>query len=826
MKKFANWIVKYNKVIFAVFMALLIVCGSLIYFVYQRVNYDLTSYLPEGYNTYDGYKILNKYFNIQGDVELGITANEEKAGKIAEKIKNTEGVSFLLWHQDLSMIEDFGIGTDEDYQRLSHLFKQEKGNGVSDWAMLISLNDPPSSIAALKVLGKIEKILKSEVGEKNYYLAGMTQIANDLFQSTLSELLLYCAIAGAIVVIILLLTTSSLTEPIVLLITMIISIILNIGTNIIFPSTSIITFACSAILQLGLSMDYSIFMMHAFKDKLKFTLDPKEALKQAIPETTKAVAASALTTIGGFLALLVMKFSIGFDLGLSLAKGIIMSFLCVVFMQPALILMTEKGRKRTTHRCLDVKFRPLVKRAIKWKPIFLAVLLMAIVPIFYVQQFTLQYKYIKFMDSKGDGSNKEIMADTLANQVIIALPIEGNVESVEKHYKFVSELNKLEKTGDLSFTLGLCSLIPYNTDVKANFGYGELKLKSQVAIATMVGLIQSKQNNEAKTSEAQAAALEDLSTYLDLGGMLISGGYTIYTVGLNRNIDVESKRSFNILNSIQKTAEDIFADKDENGNAYKYRENGEKYVYMTGITQAAADFAEITPNDFLMVTIISVVVIFVIILLHLKSLKLATLLIALIEFGIWLNLSLQHVFSGGTINFMSYLIIGAVQLGSTVDYAILVASKYKELRKRFKAPQAAYMATTSSSMSILTSAAIMSGACLSVFFVSSNLIVQEMTFLIARSSIISALLVIFFLPALLSAFDRNKGGEINFFLTPNLRRITKKNIQIFSKSERKKAKTEQIISEMEVNQMIDGTVCKSKSDEDVSGESLNDDEIK
>lgn len=821
MKKFANWIVKYNKVIFAVFMALLVVCGSLIYFVYQRVNYDLTSYLPEGYNTYDGYKILNKYFNIQGDVELGITATEENAEIIAEKIKNTEGVSFLLWHQDLSMIEDFGIGTDEDYLRLSNLFKQEKENGIYDWAMLISLNDPPSSIAALKALGKIEKILKTTAGENNYYIAGMTQIANDLFQSTLSELLLYCAIAGAIVVIILLLTTSSLTEPLVLVLTMVVSIILNLGTNIIFPSTSIVTFACSAILQLGLSMDYSIFMMHAFKDKLKFTLDPKEALKQAIPETTKAVAASALTTIGGFLALLVMKFSIGFDLGLSLAKGIIMSFLCVIFMQPALILMTEKGRKRTAHRCLDIKFRPLVKRAIKWKPIFIAVLLLAIVPIFYVQQFTLQYKYIKFMDSEGDGSNKEIMADTLANQVIIALPIEGTVESVEKHYKFVSELNRLEETGDLSFTLGLCSLIPYNTDVKANFGYGELKLKSQVAIATMVGLIQAKQNNE-----AQSAALEDLATYLDLGGMLISGGYTIYTVGLNRNIDVESRHSFDILHTIQKAAEDIFCDRDENGVAYKFRENGEKYVYMTGITQAAADFAEITPNDFLMVTIISVVVIFVIILLHLKSFKLATLLIALIEFGIWFNLALQHVFSGGTINFMSYMIIGAVQLGSTVDYAILVASKYKELRKRFKAPQAAYMATISSSMSILTSASIMSGACLSVFFVSSNLIVQEMTFLIARSSIISALLVIFFLPALLSAFDKNKGGEINFFLTPDLRRITKKNIQIFSKSERKKAKTEQIISEMEVDQMIDDNSLKGQSDKNVSGESLNDDEIK
>lgn len=822
MKKFADWIVKHNKVIFAVFMALLVICGSLIYFVYQKVNYDLTSYLPEGYNTYDGYKILNKYFNIQGDVELGITASEDDAKTIAEGIRNTEGVSFLLWHEDLSMIEDFGIGDNEEYQNLAHLFKQENGE-IYDWAMLISLNDPPSSIEALKTLGKIEDILKGKIGENNYYIAGMTQIANDLFQSTLSELLLYCAIAGAIVVIILLLTTSSLTEPIVLAMTIVVSIILNLGTNIIFPSTSIVTFACSAILQLGLSMDYSIFLMHSFKDKLKFTLDPKEALRQALPETTKAVAASALTTIGGFLALMVMKFSIGFDLGLSLAKGIIMSFLCVIFMQPALILMTEKGRKKTVHRCLDIKFRPLVKRAIKWKPIFILILLLAIVPIFYVQQFTLEYKYIKFMDAQGDGSNKEIMADTLANQVIIALPIEGNVDSVEKHYKFVNELNKLEETGDISFTLGLCSLIPYDTYVSADLGLGETKIKSQFAIATMVGLIQAKQSS---SSEASESALSDLDTYLNMGEMLISGGYTIYTVGLNREIDVESQRSFDILNKIQTMAEDIFADRDENGNKYTYRENGEKYVYMTGITQAAADFAEITPDDFLLVTIISVVVIFVIILCHLKSLKLATLLIALIEFGIWLNLAMQHIFSGGTINFMSYLIIGSVQLGSTVDYAILVASKYKELRKRFKAPQAAYMATTSSTMSILTSAGIMSGACLSVYFVSSNLIVKEITFLIARSSIIAALLVIFFLPALLSFFDKDKGGEINFFLTPKLRKITKHNIQILSVSDKKKEKKELVLSQMEVDAMIDGSVEEESDASEISGESVNDDDFK
>ena len=185
------------------------------------------------------------------------------------------------------------------------------------------------------------------------------------------------------------------------------------------------------------------------------------------------------------------------------------------------------------------------------------------------------------------------------------------------------------------------------------------------------------------------------------------------------------------------------------------------------------------------VTIISVIVIFVLISMHLKSFKLSAILVLLIEFGIWLNLAMQHIFAGGVINFISYMIIGAIQLGSTVDYAILIASKYKKLRERFKPRQAAYMATSTSATSVLTSASIMASACLSVYFVSSNLIVKEITFLIARSSIISALLVIFFLPAILCIFDRERGDEINFFYTPNLRKISLKNIRVFDRKKQK-----------------------------------------
>lgn len=787
MKKLADFIVKYNKIILAVFIALFLVFGGLIYLVYKNINYDITTYLPKDYNTAQGYEILNKYFDLHGDVEIGLVATEDKAHDIADKIKANDGVAFALWYDDLSKMENLGLAGTAEYEKFVKIFKTSYEGDRYNFAFLIALKDKPSTPEALETLKEIKNVLNEAVGSENYHIAGMTQLSDDLYQTTLYELLVYLACAGAVVIIILLLTTSSLTEPIVLAITMVVSIILNLGSNIIFPSTSILTFACSAVLQLSLSMDYAIFLSHAYKDKLKYTLDPKEAMRQAIPETSKAIIVSALTTIGGFLALLVMKFGFGGELGLVLAKGIILSLLSVIFLQPALMLLTDKGRQKTTHRSLDVRFRPLIKRSIKWKPVLLAVLIALAPCAFYVQQFTLDYSYIKFMEKDSDGSEKEVMAETLANEIIVSLPIDDNTESIENHYLFVNKINKLIDENKLDFCLGICSIIPYNRDVNVKLPiFGQMNIKTQKAIELMVGIIQSFESSglSINPDSTDDPDLKQNLEYMKVGSLLIGGNYTVYTIALDKSINPESDEGIAILNQIQKIAEDIFCPV-ENGKKIYTNENGEKYVNLTGVTQLADDFKEITPTDFMWVTIISVIVIFVLISMHLKSFKLSTILVLLIEFGIWLNLAMQHIFAGGVINFISYMIIGAIQLGSTVDYAILIASKYKKLRERFKPRQAAYMATATSATSVLTSASIMASACLSVYFVSSNLIVKEITFLIARSSIISALLVIFFLPAILCIFDRERGDEINFFYTPNLRKISLKNIRVFDRKKQK-----------------------------------------
>ena len=287
-----------------------------------------------------------------------------------------------------------------------------------------------------------------------------------------------------------------------------------------------------------------------------------------------------------------------------------------------------------------------------------------------------------------------------------------------------------------------------------------------------------------------AELLPDLNGMQEQMGMFssyVNGGYTMYTVGINPAIDFESETSFGILRKIKVIANEIFGF------------TGMR-CYFTGYTQGAYDFAAVTPGDYNMVTAISIVAILLILIFTLGGIKFPVLLVALIEFGIWVNLIMQYIFTGGTINFMSYLVITAVQLGATVDYAILITTKFRALRKRFEPRQAAYLATTGSVMSVLTSALIMAGACFSIFAVSSNLVIQEMTFLIARGALISAVLVIFVLPALLAFADRPTGGEIHFRRTLFLRPIRTKRRQKYVPVLSEPMQAEEPVTEEEAQQ--------------------------
>lgn len=804
----------------------------------SRVNYDLTSYLPEGYDTNDGYDFLSETFNIHGDVEAGVLGTREQIAEAATQIAEVEGVTGAIWANMVEMLLEFGVYEPDENGEFSEDFKTiygvltdapvpkmvdgeivyEEAEGTAyNWAILVTLKYPPSTPQAIEAYGKIVEILKNVVGENSYSTSGMTEQANALYETVFDEIWIYLIAAGIVVIAILLITTNSIMEPLILILTLVISIVINLGSNAVFSSTSIITFAIGAILQLGLSMDYAIFLMHQYRAELKTNLDPKQALAAAIPKSVAALASSALTTIVGLLALIAMKFEIGFDLGLSLAKGIVCSLITVLFLQPCLMLILDKARVKTQHKCLDFHFRAPVKRSIRDRRWVGIAFLALFVPVCYFAN-TLDYNYVKFMPESTDTSYKHQMAQTLGNQLMIVVPNDFTDSNGVKHYLIDENyefLRKLEALGveqvtveykgedvtvdKISFMLGMYVMFPEGSTV--NFGEMELNLSQLLrlldaykdsgldldaenwdltAIAKLVtavgDIIQDPDGDGVLDESISRPTFGDLTAMMngDMSGYLttfqsyVNGGYTMYTVGITYpEIDNESQTSFDILDEIKAIANSVFG---EGGTVdVKYADYTPMRCYFTGYTQGAYDFAAVTPTDFALVTGISVAAILIILIFTLRGLKRPILLVALIEFGIFLNLVMQYIFAGGEINFMSYLIISAVQLGATVDYAILVTTKYCNLRKTWEPRQAAYRATTSSVMSVLTSALIMAGACFSICFSTSNLIIEEITFLVARGALISAILVIFVLPALLAVTDKPNGNELHIMRTPKLR---------------------------------------------------------
>ena len=751
-----KFVVKYRWIFVGLFATFLIFSAILLPKMIHKVNYDLTSYLPNGYSTLEGYKFL-KHFNIHGDIEVGINANEKTVRTIADELKKIDGVKTLVWADHIDYLHKLGVynldnqAEKEKFLKLRKIMTDaplETDNGKHNYVLLMGLSSPPSNPESIKIFKQTKKILQ-KYAPNSFSLFGMTEQANALFDSVFNEIIRYMLIGGIVVLIILGFTTSSLAEPIILFLTLAISILINLATNVIFKSTSIITFACTAILQLGLSMDYAIFLLHKYRDELKRTPNTKIALANAIPKSGRAILTSALTTIGGLLSLLAMKFTIGYDLGLSLAKGIFCSCLTVLFLQPALMLMLDKARIHTTHKTLNIHFKYAIKKSVQGRHITAIILLLLFFPMFFATK-DLKYTYIHFLPKHTDESVHYKMAETLGNQVMFMLPTtyvneDGVTEYLtEKNYNF---LKKLEKIENVDLVLGLYPQFPENATIKGEKVWQLIQDKNLTdKYGGLKPFLIDNHNNSINYSLKDILQLSDLfADGVPEIKQLFSNGYTIYTIGINPKIDIESDECFRLLDRIQKLAEEEF--------------NGYGKIYSTGIARSAYDFAKVTPGDLLIVTLVSISIILLLLMISLKKIKLSFLIVSLIQFGIWLNLVLQFI-TGGTINFMAYLFITAIQLGATVDYGILITTKYLKNRERYSPNGSAYMATQSSVMSILTSALIMAGACLSVCFVSSNLVVKEMTLLIARGSIISTILVLFVLPALLILSDKKRVFDI------------------------------------------------------------------
>lgn len=693
MEKFSKFVVK-HKILITVLIAVLSIV-ALVCMFFVNINSDIISYLPEDMQTSEGYAFLQKTFNMESDAIIAVkTKDYDTVKQIADKIQALDGVraNGVNWYGTLDQMKDMDLGAVGDKFDLDAMIEEIKNRPdilklfrpTEDiYTIMIQMTYSSSSNEAGKVLSNCKKIIKDYGIE--YAVGGSSEIATSLLSTVVSEMPYYLVIAVIIVILILVCTTNSLFEPVILITTLAISILLNMGTNIIFPNISIITFATSAILQLALSMDYSIFLMHAFREERAKCFDDYTAMQRAIPKTFSTICASSMTTIGGFLALLFMQFEVGADLGLVLAKGVLMSLLTVILLQPCLILYSKNVTKKLEHPVKLPKFQKSAEFVVKRRKPILWITLLLVVPIIFCGT-SISYSYMKMDKNQSEMSDVEQVVQVMGNSVLICAPNDKG----EQHLNFIEDVKEIE---NVSVVSSIYAMAPER--------YADL-------LSLLIKL-----------------DLPQLEAYAN-------DGYVLYTVMIET--ESESQEEQVLLKELRGVLQNYF---------------GEDF-YITGMAQAVNDLAVITPKDFALVSIVSALIILVILLLTIKSFKYSIALMGVVELGIFVNLGICYLMKT-PVNFMAYIIISSVQMGATVDYAILQTMKFKSNMATMPKKDACVKAVKDSTLSILTSALILGCLCFAVNLICSNAIIAQVTMLIGRGALISAGLILFVLPSVLLA---------------------------------------------------------------------------
>ncbi|MGL5086141.1 MAG: efflux RND transporter permease subunit, partial [Clostridium sp.] len=460
----------------------------------------------------------------------------------------------------------------------------------------------------------------------------------------------------------------------------------NMGSNIIFGTISSNTNSVASILQLAVSMDYSIFLLHRYYEEKKSFL-PKEAMKNAIVNTFSTISASALTTVGGFLALMAMSYGIGKDMGLVLAKGVFLSLICVMTLLPAIVLVCEKYFKAKEHKVLIPSLSRLAKFFVKSRYVALIVAAIIIVPVFIASSKVSYYysneKTLKDSAESISSTNKINEVFGAKNQVVAIVPL-------DKTNKLKEAMNEVKEVEGVKSVLGLYSVVSNKLPIELI--PKEIVEKFQSDEFTYFALDLDREMEGADTTETLAKVKESLNKSLD-------GGY-----------------------------------------------------YLTGESVVYDDLKTVTAQDFKVVTVVSIALVGIILAIAFKSISLPIILLFIIQLGIWINLSIPY-YMGTELNFISFIILGAIQLGATVDYAILFTSRYKENLENMEKKEALIQTIKDTSRAVLTSALILIAGTLSVYLITTIRSASELTLLIARGSIISCILVFILLPAMLYVFD-------------------------------------------------------------------------
>ena len=675
--KVSRAVVKYRIPILIVTVLLLI--PATIGYLGTRVNYDMLDYLPTDMDTVVGQNVLMDEFG-KGAFSF-IIVEDMPAKDVAAlklKIENIPHVETVVWYNTLA---DLSVPMELLPDKIYNAFNSENAT-----MMAVFFDSSTSADVTMDAIREIRS-----VAGKQCFVSGMSALVTDLKDLCEKEEPIYVAIAVVLALVAMLVFLDSWLVPFVFLLSIGMMILLNLGTNYFLGEISYITKALSAVLQLAVTMDYSIFLWHNYNEQLEKYDDKNEAMAVAIHNTFTSVLGSSVTTVAGFIALCFMSFTMGRDLGIVMAKGVLLGVIGCVTVLPALILVFDKPLRKTKHRSLIPDMKKFAGGVVKVFPIFLIIFALLIPPAYYGYSKTNSEVYYDMGECLPQDMEYVIANSKLREEFDVASThmLLVNADASPKAVR--SMINEMEKVDGVKYVLGL---------------------KSVIGSAVPEDILPESITSILKSDKWEL--------------LLINSEYKVASDEVNGQI--------NALNTILK----------------KYDNGG----MLIGEAPCMKDMIETTNHDFRVVNMISIIAIFVIIALVEKSLSLPFILIAVIEIAIFINLGLPH-YLGQSLPFIAPICISTIQLGATVDYAILMTTRYKAERiGGADKKNAVHTALSTSIPSIIVSGMGLFAATFGVAVYSNIDIVSSMCMLLARGAVISMLMVILVLPALLMLCDK------------------------------------------------------------------------
>lgn len=672
MKRIALWEAKHPKIVIAIALALVI--PSIIGFIMTRVNYDIMSYLPDSVESVQGEEILDKTFN---NASMSIIVVEKSDARyvaaLKEEIEKMDAVSSVIWVNSLA---DISIPQDVLPDALKDVFYSKSSDSTM---MLVQYKYAGSSAETLQTIKNIKTLLS-----KNAFISGVSAIVEDTKELTDKEAPIYIVLAIVVALVAMSFMMESWLQPFIVLAALGIAIIYNMGTNVFKGEISFITQSIAAILQLGVTMDYSVFLIDRYNEEKLKTPMREEAMANAVTKSFTALMGSSLTTIFGFLALCFMTFTLGLDIGLVMAKGVVFGILTVVLILPELVLIFEDTMNKYKHKSFLPHFEKLNNFVFKYKAVFAVLFVLLLIPAYLLQsKVDLYYNMDK------------------------ALP--QDLISIQGLYKMKNEF--------------------------------------QMASTQFVIIDDSIDSGKLTKLENEIEDLDGVSTVLSYNKVI--GPAIPDDIVPDKILDICKKdgKQLMMVNSVYESASDELNSQIDKMTAIikSYDPN----AIVTGEGAITKDMIVTTNRDFNVTAMLSLIAIFILLAVTFKSISLPVLLILSIELAIWINLSISKIL-GAEVSFVGPTVINCIQLGATVDYAVLLTTRFREeLHSGLDKKEAILKAANAAERSVFQSAVVFFVATFAVYLVCNISIVKGICSLLARGSVISAASIVFFLMPLL-----------------------------------------------------------------------------